>query len=156
MHIIKKSYRQTDFLSQDSTHWTHRLPSTAIMGLIAITGLLILILILDALRNNINIYTKHDCATQRKKKKKHEREKKQEIQSKEESEDIWDSTNYDFRNEENEHSEYGSMKNYSGQSPLLPIKEDDHYVEQEIKDLQGTVKSLQKEIITYYPITKID
>ena len=48
------------------------------------------------------------------------------------------------------------MKNYSGQSPILPIKEENHYVEQEIKDLQGTVKSLQKEIITYYPITKID
>jgi len=48
------------------------------------------------------------------------------------------------------------MKNHSGQSPLLPIKEENHYVEQEIKDLQGTVKSLQNEIITYYPITKID
>jgi len=47
-------------------------------------------------------------------------------------------------------------KNHSGQSPLLPIKEENHYVEQEIKDFQGIVKSLQNEIITYYPITKID
>ena len=84
------------------------------------------------------------------------KKKKQEIQNKEESENIWDNTDYDPQIEENEHSEYGSMKNLSGQSPLLPIKEENHYVEQEIKDLQGTVKSLQKEIITYYPITKID
>jgi len=95
-------------------------------------------------------------APQEGKRKRDITKKKQEIQDKQESENIWDSTNYDFKNEENEHSEHRSMKNYSGQSPLLPIKEENHYVEQEIKDLQGTVKSLQKEIITYYPITKID
>ena len=105
----------------------------------------------------MSFHMKHDCAPRRKKKKKHNQEKNQEIQNKEESENIcWDRTNYDPQSEENEHSEYGSMKNYSGQSPLLPIKEENHYVEQEIKNLQGTVKSLQKEIITYYPITKID
>jgi len=39
------------------------------MGLITITGLLILILILDALRNHISLNMKHDCAPRRKKKK---------------------------------------------------------------------------------------
>ena len=156
MHTTTTSYRPTDFLLQNSTHWTHRLPSTATKGLITIIGLLILILILDALRNHMSFHMKYDCFPRRKKKKRHNQEKDQEIQDKEESENIEDNKEYDPQIEENKHSEYGSMKNHSGQSPLLPIKEENHYVEQEIKDLQGIVKSLQNEIITYYPITKID
>jgi len=122
MHTIKTSYRQTDFLLQDSTHWTHRLPSTAIMGLITIIGLLILILILDALRNHMSFHMKYDCSPRKKKKKRHNQEKDQEVQDKEESENIGDNTDYDPQIEENKHSEYGSMKNHSGQSPLLPSK----------------------------------
>ena len=122
MHTIKTSYRQTDFLLQDSTHWTHRLPSTAIMGLITIIGLLILILILDALRNHMSFHMKYDCSPRKKKKKRHNQEKDQEVQDKEESENIGDNTDYDPKIEENKHSEYGSMKNHSGQSPLLPSK----------------------------------
>jgi len=53
------------------------------MGLITIIGLLILILILDALRNHISFHMKHDCSPRRKKKKRHNQEKKQEIQDKE-------------------------------------------------------------------------
>jgi len=156
MHTTKTSYRPTDSLLQNSTHWTHRLPSTAIMGLITIIGLLILILILDALRNHMSFHMKYDCSPRKKKKKRHTQEKDQEIQGKEESENIEDYKEHEPQIEENKHFEYGSMKNHSGQSPLLPIKEENHYVEQEIKDHQGIVKSLQNEIITYYPITKID
>ena len=110
---------------------------------------------LDAFRNHMSFHMKYDCIPRRKKKKRHNQEKDQEIQDIEESENIEDNKEYEPQIEENKHSEYGSMKNHSGQSPLLPIKEN-HYVEQEIKDLQGIVKSLQNEIITYYPITKID
>ena len=155
MHTTTTSYRPNDFLLQNSTHWTHRLPSTATMGLITIIGLLILILILDALRNHMSFDMKCDCFP-RKKKKRQNQEKDQEIQDKEESENIEDNKEYEPQIEENKHSEYGSMKNHSGQSPLLPIKEENHYVEQQIKDLQGIVKSLQNEIITSNPITKID
>jgi len=35
---------------------------------------------------------------------------------------------------------------------LINVKEHTHETEREIKDLQGSVKNLQKEIITYYPI----
>jgi len=156
MHTTTTSYRPNDFLLQNSTHWTHRLPSTAIMGLITITGLLILILILDALRNHMSFHMQYDCFPTKKKKKRQNQEKDHEIQDKEESENIEDNKENDCQIEGNKHSEYGSMKNPSRQSPLLPIKEENHYVEQEIKDLQGTVKSLQKEIMTYYPIIKID
>jgi len=156
MHITTTSYRPNDFLLQNSTHWTHGLPSTAIMGLITIIGLLILILILDALRNHMSFHMQCDCFPTKKKKKRQNQEKDQEIQDKEESENIEDNKEYDCQIEENEHSEYGSMKNPSGQSPLLPITEENHYVKQEIKDLQGIVKSLQNEIITYYPTMKID
>ena len=154
MHTTTTSYRPNDFLLRNSTHWTHRLPSTAIMGLITIIGLLILTLILDALRNHMSFHMKCNCFPT--KKKRQNQEKNQEIQDKEESENIEDNKEYHRQIEENKHSEYGSMKNPSGQSPLLHIKEENHYVEQEIKDLQGTVKSLQKEIMTYYPIIKID
>jgi len=122
MHTIKKSYRQTDFPLQNSTHWTQRLSFTAIMGLITIIGLLILILILDALRNHMSFHMKYDCSPRKKKKQRHNQEKDQEVQDKEESENIGDNTDYDPQIEENKHSEYGSMKNHSGQSPLLPIK----------------------------------
>ena len=97
---------------------------------------------------------KHNCEIRRRKKKKHKQEENQITQSNEESENNWNNTTYDSQSEESEPSKYGSMKNNSGQNPLLSIKEKNHYVEQEIKDLQGTVKSLQKEITTYYPITQ--
>jgi len=124
------------------------------MGLINITGILTLILIFDALRNKMSTQMKHNCVTRRRKKKKHIQEENQITQNNEESENIWDNTTYDFQSEESESSKYTSIKNNSGRNPLLPIKEKNHYVEQEIKDLQGTVKSPQKEIATYYPITQ--
>jgi len=122
MHTTTTSYRPNDFLLHNSTHWTHRLPSTATMGLITIIGLLILILIIDALRNHMSFHMKCDCFPTKKKKKRQNQEKDQEIQDKEESENIEDNKEYEPQIEENKHSEYGSMKNHSGQSPLLPIK----------------------------------
>jgi len=154
MSITKKSNQYIDFYLQNSHHWTHKLPLAVILSVITIIGLFILIFTLDALRNNIKINKKHYCIAIKKKNKKHKKEENQETQSKEsESEDLWDVSNDDLNKcEENIHYKYGSMNNYLGQGPLPPIKEEGHYVEQEIKDLQGTVKSLQKEIKTHYPV----
>ena len=152
MHTIKESHRIIDFILQDPTQWTQKLPSTARRGLIIITGILILILILDALTNRISLQIQHSCITRKRKKKKHKQEEMQITRNEEEPESIWDTMTHESQSEESDPSTYGSMKNNSGQSPLLPLKEENHYVEQEIKDLQGTVKSLQREITTHYPL----
>jgi len=167
MHTTTTSYRPNDFLLQNSTHWTHRLPSTAIMGLLTIIGLLILILILDALRNHMSLHMKCDCFPTKKKKKRQNQEKDREIKDKEEkqesgqkriiskteeSDNFRNITGLTIWNEDKEPPEYESITDNTEEDRLLTIKEKTHQTEQEINDLQGTVKSLQKEITTHYPL----
>ena len=62
---------------QDPPDWTHKLPSTAIMGLILMTLLLAFLLMLDALRNQISIHLNYACTTKQNKEKKRESRQEQ-------------------------------------------------------------------------------
>ena len=137
---------------QDPIHWTQKLPSTAIMGLILTTLLLIFILILDALRNQISIHLKHNCITEQDKKEKPESEQKRIISKTEESDNLWNITGSIIWNTEKEPPEYESIADNTEEDRLLTTEEKDHQTQQEIKDLQGKVKSLQREITTHYPL----
>ena len=122
------------------------------MGLILTTSLLIFILILDALRNQISIHLKHICTTKQHKKAKQESEQKRIISKTEESDNMWNITGSIIWNEEKEPPEYETIADNTEKDRLLTTEEKNHQTEQEIEDLQGTVKSLQKEIITHYPL----
>ena len=137
---------------QDPVRWTQKLPSTVIMGLILTTAILILILILDALRNKISIHLKHNCTIKKDKKGAQESEQKRIISKTEESDKMWNITGSIIWNEEKEPPEYESIADDTEEDILLTTEEKDHQTQQEIKDLQGTVKSLQREITTHYPL----
>ena len=55
---------------------------------------------------------------------------------------------------EKEPPEYESITENTEEDTLLTTEEQPHQTEQEIKDLQGTVKSLQNEITTHYSLMK--
>jgi len=122
------------------------------MGLILITSLLIFILILDALRNQISIHLKHDYTTKQYKKEKQKTDQQQNISKAEESDNMWSLTGSIIWNEEKEPPEYETIADNTEEDRLLTTEEKNHQTEQEIKYLQGTVKSLQKEITTHYPL----
>ena len=137
---------------QDTDLWTQESPSTAILGLKLITALLILILILDAVRNQISIHLKQRHKIKKDKEEKLESEQKWIISKTEESDSLWNITGLTIWNEEKEPPEYEATTNNNEEDRLLTIEEKNHPTEQEIKDLQGTVKSLQKETTTHYPL----
>jgi len=56
--------------------------------------------------------------------------------------------------EEKEPPEYESITENTEEDKLLIKEEQLHQAEQEIKDLQGTAKSLRKEITTHYSLLK--
>ena len=122
------------------------------MGLILTTSLLIFILILDALRNQISIHLKHNYTTKQNKKERQEPERKRIRSKTEESDNMWNITRSIIWNEEKEPPEYETIADNTEEDRLLTTEEKNHQTEQEIKDLQGTAKSLQKEIITHYPL----
>ena len=122
------------------------------MGLILTISLLIFILILDALRNQISIHLKHKCTTKQDKKEKQESDQQRNISKKKKSDNMWRITGSILWNEDKEPPEYEAISNNDDADRLLNTEERNQQTEQEIKDLQGTVKSLQKEIITHYPL----
>jgi len=122
------------------------------MGLIIITGILTLILILDNFRNRINIQIKQNCTTRKERNKRPEREKEQMMQNQEEPDSIWSNAGLTPQSEEKEPPEYESMEDSTEHDRIPPLGKEDHQLEHEIKDFQGTGKSLQKEITTRYPI----
>ena len=122
------------------------------MGLILITSILIFILILDALRNQISIHLKYKYeAKQDKKRNKENKQSQTELNTTEYYNPFHVTGQLAWKNEK-EPPEYETITENAEEDTLLNIEEQHHQTEQEIKDLQGTVKSLQKEIITYYPI----
>jgi len=122
------------------------------MGLILTTSLLIFILILDALRNQISIRLKHNCTTKQDKEEKQESEQKWIISKTRESDSLWNISGLTIWNEDKEPPEYEAISNNDDEDRLLTTEERNQQTEQEIKDLQGTVKNLQKEITTHYPL----
>jgi len=122
------------------------------MGLILTISLLIFILILDALRNQISIHLKHNCTTKQDKKEKQESDQLRNTSRTEESDNMWRITGLIICNKEKEPPEYEIIAEDTEEKTLLTTEERNHQMKQEIKDLQGTVKSLQKEITTHYPL----
>ena len=137
---------------QDTDLWTQKSPSTAILGLILITALLILILILDTVRNKISIHLKQRHKTKKDKEEKQESEQKWIISKTRESDSLWNISGLTIWNEDKEPPEYEAISNNDDEDRLLTTEERNQQTEQEIKDLQGTVKNLQKEITTHYPL----
>ena len=137
---------------QDTIQWTQKLPSTAIMGLILITALLILILILDAVRNQISIHLQQRHTIKKDKEERQKPEQKWIISKTGESDSLWNIFGLTIGNEEKEPPEYEAISNNDEEDKLLTEEERNQQTEQEIEDLQGTVKSLQKEIVTHHPL----
>jgi len=122
------------------------------MGLILITSILIFILILDALRNQISLQLKYKYeAKQDKKRNKENKQSQTEINTTEYYNPFHITERLVWKNEK-EPPEYETIIENTEEDTLLNTEEQHHQTEQEIKDLQGTVKSLQNEIITHYPI----
>ena len=137
---------------QDTDLWTQKSRSTAILGLILITALLILILIIDAVRNQISIYLRQRHTIKKDKEEKQESEQKWIISKTRESDSLWNISGLTIWNEDKEPPEYEAISNNDDEDRLLTTEERNQQTEQEIKDLQGTVKNLQKEITTHYPL----
>jgi len=122
------------------------------MGLILITSILIFILILDALRNQISIHLKYNYKTKQEKKRNKENKQSQtEPNTTEYYNPLHVTGQLTWKNEK-EPPEYELITENTEEDVLLTTEEQHHQTEQEIKDLQGTVKSLQNEITTHYPI----
>ena len=137
---------------QDPIHWAQKLPSIPVMGFILTISLLIFILILNALRNQISIHLKHNCTTKQNKKEKQESDQQRNTSRIEDSDDMWRTTGSILWNEEKEPPEYETITENTKEDTPLIIEERNQQTEQEMEDLQGTVKSLQKEITTHYPL----
>ena len=122
------------------------------MGLILTTSLLIFILLLDALRNQTSLHLKYNYETEQdKKRSKEDKQSQTELHTTEYYNPLNITGQLVWKNEK-EPPEYETIIENAEEDMLLNEKEHTHETEQEIKDLQGSVKSLQKEIITYYPI----
>ena len=113
---------------------------------------MIFILILDVLRNQINIHLKYNYKTKQDKKRNKENKQSQtKLHATEYYNPLHITGQLVWKNKK-EPPKYETITENEEKDTLLNIEEQHHQTEQEIKDLQGTVKSLQKEIITYYPI----
>jgi len=122
------------------------------MGLILTTSLLIFILLLDALRNQTSLHLKYNYETEQEKKRNKENKQSQtELHTTEYYNPLNISGQLVWKNEK-EPPEYETVMENAEEDMLINVKEHTHETEREIKDLQGSVKNLQKEIITYYPI----
>ena len=125
--------------------------SISTIGLVFLVGIFLLILILDSLRKkkyylflHKNHKTEYEKSTRQQEARQNVQDKEQEITS------IWDLTG--TQNEEDESPIYETIKSNQERTGLLTNKEEQYYTQQEIKDLQGTVKNLQREIQIQYPI----
>jgi len=119
------------------------------MGLILITSILIFILILDALRNQISIHLKYKHKTkQDKEKNKEPRQNPIELSTTEYCNPFHVTGQLTWKKEK-EPPEYETITENTEEDALLITEEQHYQTEQEIKDLQGSVKSLQNEITTH-------
>jgi len=120
------------------------------MGIILITSILIFLLLLDALRNQINIQLKYNYQTKRDEERNKEKKQSQTELSMTEYYNPFHITGQIVWKKEKEPPEYESITENTEEDMLLIKKEQLHQAEQEIKDLQGTAKSLKKEITAHY------
>jgi len=151
--IISRLLRNKQcYCLQDPTTWIQKLLSTAIMGLILTISFWIFMRILNALRNLINFPLKYNCKTEQDTKEDKESRKTQLASN---ATDYYKPSNITGQiiwKKEQEPPEYETIIENAEEDTLLTTEEKNHQTEQEIKDLQGTVKSLQKEITTHYPL----
>jgi len=123
---------------QNSIHWTQKLPSIAIMGLILITSLLIFILILDASRKQISIHLKHNRTIKPDKKETQEPAQLWNTAKTGESDSLRNTSGLTIENEEKKPPEYETILNNDEENKLRTEEVKNHQIEQEIKDLQET------------------
>jgi len=113
------------------------------MGIILITSILIFLLLLDALRNQINIQLKYNYQTKRDKERNKETKQSQTELSTTEYYNPFHITGQIVWKKEKEPPEYESITENTEEDMLLIKEEQLYQAEQEIKDLQGTAKSLK-------------
>jgi len=116
--------------------------------------MLIFILILDALRNQISIQLKYNYKTKQDKERNKETKQSQTELSTTEYYNPFHVTGPLIWKKEKEPPEYESITENTEEDMLLTTEVQHHQTEQEIKDLQGTVKSLQNEITSHYSLIK--
>ena len=122
------------------------------MGSILITSLLIFLLLLDALRNQINIQLKYNYQTKQDKERNKETKQSQTELSTTDYYNPFHVTGRLIWKKEKEPPEYESINENTEKDTSLIKEEQLHQTEQEIKGLQGTVKSLQNEIATHHSL----
>ena len=115
--------------------------------------MLIFLLLLDVLRNQINILLKYNYQTKQDKERIKKTKQNQAELSMTEYYNPFHITGQLVWKKEKEPPEYETITENT-EDTLLTKEEQLHQAEQEIKDLQGTVKSLQNEITTSYPVMK--
>ena len=114
------------------------------MGLILTTSLLIFILLLDTLRNQTNFHLKYNYETEQEKKRNKENKQSQtDLNMTDNNNPLHIMGQLTWKNEK-EPPEYEAIIGNAEEDMLLDIKEHTHQTKQEIKDLRGSVKSLQK------------
>jgi len=116
--------------------------------------MLIFILLLDALRNQISIHLKYNYKTKQDKERNKETKQSQTEPNTTEYYNPFHVTGQLIWMKEKELPEYETITENTEKDTLLIKEEQLHQTEQEIKDLQGTVKSLQNEIATHYSLQK--
>jgi len=120
------------------------------MGIILITSMLIFLLLLDALRNQISIQLKYNYQTKQDKERNKETKQSQTELSTTEYYNPFHVTGQLVWKKEKEPPEYESITENTEEDMLLTKEKQLRQTEQEIKDLQGTAKSLQNEIAVHY------
>jgi len=120
------------------------------MGIILITSMLIFLLLLDALRNQISIQLKYNYQTKQDKERNKETKQSQTELSTTEYYNPFHVTGQLVWKKEKEPPEYESITENTEEDMLLTKEKQLRQTEQEIKDLQGTAKSLQNEIAAHY------
>jgi len=116
--------------------------------------MLIFLLLLDALRNQIKIQLKYNYQTKQNKERNKETKQSQTELSTTKYYNPFHITGQLVWKKEKEPPEYESITENTEEDTLLLKEEQLHQTEQEIKDLQGTVKSLQNEIAAQHSIQK--
>ena len=122
------------------------------MGIILISSLLIFLLLIDALRNQINIQLKYNYQTKQNKERIKETKQNQTELSTTEYYNPFHITGQLVWKKEKEPPEYESINENTEKDTSLIKEEQLHQTEQEIKDLQETVKSLQNEMATHHSL----
>jgi len=116
--------------------------------------MLIFLLLLDALRNQINIQLEYNYQNKQDKERIQETKQNRTELSTTDYYNPFHITGQLVWKKEKEPPEYESITENTEEDMLLTKEEQIHQTEQEIKDLRGTVKSLKNEIATQHSLQK--